>query len=59
MVLLTFFFAGDSAAILVCREKRAPTFGNLQDWYSAVPNTMVTGVVWDPPPLVKKVVDDG
>ncbi|MDP8234936.1 MAG: BMP family protein [Candidatus Erginobacter occultus] len=53
-----YIFAGDPAAIAVCREKRVPAFGHLKNWYAAAPGTMVTGAVWDMGPTVEKVVED-
>lgn len=53
-----YIFAGSPAAIAVCREKRVPAFGYLENWYSFAPNTMVTGAVWDLGPLVENAVED-
>ncbi len=53
-----YIFAGDPAAIPVCREMRVPAFGNLKNWYASAPNTMVTGAVWDMGPTVEKVVEE-
>lgn len=53
-----YIFAGDPAAISVCRERRVPAFGNLKNWYAAGPDTMVSGAVWDLGPTVEQVVED-
>jgi len=53
-----YLFAASPEAIAVCREKRVPAFGFLRNWYSAAPDTMVTGAVWDAGPLVEIAVED-
>lgn len=53
-----YIFAGSPEVILACREKRVPAFGFLKNWYSSAPDTMVTGAIWDPGPLVEKTVED-
>jgi basic membrane protein A len=53
-----YVFACSPEVIAVCREKRIPAFGYLRNWYSAAPDTMVTGAVWDPGPLVAKTIED-
>ncbi len=53
-----YLFAASPAVIAACRAKRIPAFGYLKNWYSSAPDTMVTGAVWDPGPLVAETVED-
>ena len=41
-----------------CRRKRAFALGNLLDQYSLAPETVVTGPVWDPRPLIESVLGE-
>ncbi len=53
-----YIFAGSPEAIPVCRGRGVPAFGNLRNWYSLAPDTMVSGAIWDLGPTVKKVVEE-
>lgn len=51
-------YAATPGPVDVCRRRGVPVFGHIEDQHSLAVNVMVTSAIWDPWPMVRRVIED-